>query len=100
MTLLRRLLLVVLLLAAVAVGVLFALQNKAPVPLDLLVYAFEPRSVSLWVLCAFALGGLLGMLTSSGIVLRLRRELRRANRQRKRALKDAATPPAVSQGGE
>ena len=64
-----------------AVGVLFALQNKEPVPLDLLVYAFEPRSLALWLLAALALGGAAGMLISSLIVVRLKASLSTAQRQ-------------------
>jgi putative membrane protein len=72
MKFLRKIMTVLIVLATLAVGVLFALQNKAPVPLDLLVYTFEPRSLALWVLAAFALGGVLGMVMSSGILLRMR----------------------------
>jgi len=64
-----------------SIGVLFALQNEMPVPLDMLVYTFEPRSLALWVLSAFAIGGVLGMLLSSGILLRQRASLSKANRQ-------------------
>jgi len=67
-----------------AASVLFALQNTAMVPLDLLVYSLAPQSVSLWVLAAFALGGLLGMLVSGGIVLRLRAKLLASKRQLQR----------------
>ena len=81
MKFLRRLLTVLLVLAAIGVGALFALQNKAPVPLDLLVYTFEPKSLALWVLAAFAIGGLLGMLLSSLILVRQRASLGSANRQ-------------------
>ena len=62
MKLLRNLLTLVLVIGAAAVGVLFALQNETPVALDMLVYTFEPRSLALWVLSAFAIGGLVGML--------------------------------------
>jgi len=86
MKLLRKILLLALVLAMVALGVLFALQNKALVPLDLLVYRFEPHSLALWLLLALALGGALGLLMSSAIMLRqraahgsLRRQLTRAN---------------------
>ena len=81
MKLLSNILTVFIILAMVAVGVLFALQNKVPVPLDLLVYTFEPRTLSLWILSAFALGGLLGMLVSSAILLRTRTSLSSARRQ-------------------
>ncbi len=81
MKLLRNLITIVLVLATASVGVLFALQNEMPVPLDMLVYTFEPRSLALWVLAAFAIGGLLGMILSSGILLRQRAALGHANRQ-------------------
>ena len=82
MKFLRNILTVLIMLATIAVGVLFALQNKMPVPLDLLVYTFEPRSLALWVLGALALGGVLGMLASSAILLRLRASLASSRRWR------------------
>lgn len=85
MKLLRTLVTLVIVLATLAVGVLFALQNKAPVPLDLLVYTFDPRSLALWILLALALGGIMGMLFSSAIVLRLRASLRSSKRKLSKA---------------
>jgi putative membrane protein len=81
MSLLRKLLALLVVLATITIGVLFALQNTALVPLDLLVYSFEAKSLALWLLCAFALGSVLGMLTASAIVIRLRTSLRLAKRQ-------------------
>jgi uncharacterized membrane protein YciS (DUF1049 family) len=81
MKFLRKILTILIVLATIGVGVLFALQNKVPVPLDLLVYTFEPRSLALWVLAAFALGGLLGMLISSVIMVRMRASLGSSKRQ-------------------
>lgn len=81
MKILRKIVTVLVALAMVGVGVLFALQNKAPVPLDLLVYTFEPQSLALWVLSAFALGGIAGMLVSSVILLRMRTSLGSSRRQ-------------------
>lgn len=97
MKLLRKLLTVLVLLAMVAVGVLFALQNKAPVPLDLLVYTFEPQSLALWVLCAFALGGVLGMLVSSALLLRLRAALASSRRQLDKAREQLGQQETQSQ---
>ena len=77
----RKLLTVVIVLIMVGVGVLFALQNKAPVPLDMLLYTFEPQSLALWVLGAFALGGVLGMVVSSVILVRMRATLSSSKRQ-------------------
>lgn len=81
MKLFRNLISIALALAFAAVGVLFALQNKELVPLDMLFYTFEPHSLALWVLGAFAIGGLLGLLLSSGMIVRQRTSLASANRQ-------------------
>ena len=86
----RRLLTLVIVMATLTVGVLFALQNKAPVPLDLLFYTFNPKSLALWVLASLTLGGLLGLLESSAIVLRLRASLASANRTLTKATADLA----------
>lgn len=67
--------------AMAAAGVLFALQNETRVPLDLLIYQFAPRSLALWVLAAFALGGVSGLFMSSFVALRLRARMRLLNRQ-------------------
>ena len=81
MKFLRKLLTVLVVLATLGIGMLFALQNKTPVPLDLLVYSFEPRSLALWVLSAFAIGGILGMLACSALLVRQRASLGSARRQ-------------------
>jgi len=80
-SILRSLLMLVVVVAMAAVGALFALQNEATVPLDVLVYTFAPRSIALWVLAAFALGGIAGLLMASLLVLRLRARLRLLRRQ-------------------
>jgi uncharacterized membrane protein YciS (DUF1049 family) len=81
MKFLRKILTILIMLATIGIGVLFALQNKVLVPLDLLVYTFEPKSLALWVLGAFALGGLLGMLISTALMVRLRASLGSSRRQ-------------------
>ena len=98
MKLLRNISVFVIALAMLVLGALFAVQNDAPVPLDLLVVSLPPRSIALWVLLAFALGGVLGMLTLLGINLRLRTALHTANRKLARAL-DAESVPAAAEGG-
>lgn len=77
----RKIIALLLAIAMAAVGVLFALQNAEPVPLDVLVMILPPRSLALWVLGALALGGVLGLLLSSFAVLRLRARLMAARRQ-------------------
>lgn len=98
MKFLLNILTVLVVLATVAVGVLFALQNKLPVPLDMLVYTFEPRSLALWILSAFALGGLLGMLISSVILLRTRATLGSVRRQLSKARSELDKVQAVKVG--
>ncbi|MEL7045844.1 MAG: LapA family protein [Pseudomonadota bacterium] len=78
---LRKLFALLLAVAMAALGVLFALQNAQPVPLDILVLTLPPRSLALWVLGALALGGVLGVFISSFAMLRLRARLIAARRQ-------------------
>ncbi|MEQ8514447.1 MAG: lipopolysaccharide assembly protein LapA domain-containing protein [Chromatocurvus sp.] len=81
MSFLRGLAGIVVVFAMAGIGALFALQNEALVPLDMLVYQFAPRSLALWVLAAFALGGVAGVLMAGFAVLRLRARMRLLNRQ-------------------
>ncbi len=81
MKLLRTLFTLLIVLAALAAGVLFALQNEQPVALDLLFFTFPPRSLALWILLAFALGGLAGMLASSLLMIRQRAALGASKRR-------------------
>jgi len=78
---LRTIFTVLILLAGIALGVMFALQNKQAVPLDMLVVTFPPRSLALWILAAFALGGLAGLLISWIYLLRARAALGSSRRQ-------------------
>tara|TARA_R110002049_G_scaffold141636_8_gene303369 strand:+ start:3477 stop:3785 length:309 start_codon:yes stop_codon:yes gene_type:complete len=87
---LRTLLTVIVVLAMLAASVLFALQNETAVPLDLLVYTFAPQSLALWVLVAFALGGVLGMIVSSVILLRTRASLSACKKQLDSAREEAS----------
>jgi len=96
---LRKLLTIVVVLSTLLASVLFALQNEVPVPLNVLVYTFEPQSLALWVLVAFAIGGALGMIVSSVILVRTRASLGAIRRQLDRAQQElqslrGATPVA------
>ena len=79
----------VLVLLMAAGGALFALQNDSQVPLDVLVYQFAPRSLALWVLVAFALGGVLGLFMSSVVVMGLRARMRLLGRQLTKAQRES-----------
>jgi lipopolysaccharide assembly protein A len=86
MKLARKLFTVLIVLVTLIGGVLFALQNAAPVPLDLLVYTFGPQSIALWILVAFVLGGLLGLIASAAILVRTQATLSSCRRQLDRTL--------------
>ncbi len=86
MKLLRKLLTIFVVVATLVAGVLFALHNKTPIPLDILVYTFEPQSIALWILFAFALGGVLGMIVSAAILVRTSASLSSCRRQLDRTL--------------
>ena len=90
MKFLHKLLTVVLVLGALTASVLFALQNKQPVPLDVLVYTFQAQSLAVWVLLAFTLGGVTGMAVSSLILLRTRAALIATRRQLGKSRDDLA----------
>jgi|SRR5690606_23946337 len=75
----RRVLIVLLLLLVLVFGLLFALQNAQAVPLDLLALQLRERPLAVWLLAAFAVGGIAGLLAGSGALLRLQ-----ANRYRLR----------------
>ena len=90
MKLLRNLLTVFVVLAMLGVGVLFALQNKSMVPLDLLVYTLGPQSLAVWVLGAFAIGGVLGVIVSSFILVRTRASLGSCRRQLEKAREEVS----------
>lgn len=94
MTILRNILLFIAAIAMLALGAMFAVQNDTAVPLDLLLFALPERSVALWVLLAFALGGVIGMLTSLGVTWRLRIVLKSAQRKLDQ-LARAAEPEAA-----
>jgi len=93
---LRNLVTVLVVLGALVVSVLFAVQNKEPVPLDLLVYSFGPQSLALWILVAFAIGGVLGMMVSSVILVRTRAALGLCRRQLERAREEASKSRGVT----
>jgi uncharacterized membrane protein YciS (DUF1049 family) len=84
MKIVRRLLVIAILFSMAGIGMFFAMANDAAVPLNLLFLILEPRSLALWMLISFALGGVVGMLVSSAIMVRLRASLALSKRQLQR----------------
>ena len=81
MKFLRNLFVLLVVVGVAGVGAMFATANTTQVPLDMLIYTFQPKTLALWVLSAFAIGGVLGMLASSVILIRMRASLGTARRQ-------------------
>ena len=84
---LQRWLVLVLLLMVLALGVLFSMQNTDKAALDLLIIQLPEQRISLWVLLAFVVGGIAGLLVSSVAMIRLKSQFlllqRRLDRREK-----------------
>lgn len=85
---LKGLIMATILLAVLLVGILFAVNNQQALPLNLIWIELPPASLSVWLLAALTLGVLLGMLAMSGVYLRLRTLLTRAQRHNQQQRKE------------
>lgn len=85
---LKGLLLAIILLLVLLLGILFAVNNQQALPLNLIWTELPPASLSLWLLVALAVGVLLGMLAMTGVYLRLRTLLTRAQRHNQQQRKE------------
>ncbi|MDR5902190.1 MULTISPECIES: LapA family protein [Halomonas] len=85
---LKGLILAIILLAVLLVGILFAVNNSEALPLNLIWLELPPASLSVWLLASLAVGVLLGMLAMSGVYLRLRALLTRAQRHNQQQRKE------------
>jgi len=83
---LRFLGLVFLLLVFLA-SVGFSFVNQTPVGLSFGLWEFAPQPIAVWVISAFAIGGLLGLAFGTGIAtyFRNRIEIRKLRKQLKQA---------------
>ncbi len=79
---LRGLLILIVALAAIAIGGLFSLQNKQPVAVDLLLIQLPEQSLSLWLLAALFLGALLGLSAGSTLLMKKRAQMLKLRRER------------------
>ncbi len=75
----RRVLIAILLLLVLIFGLLFSLQNAQGIPLDLIALQLRERPLAVWLLAAFAFGGLAGLAAGSVALVKLQ-----ANRYRLR----------------
>jgi len=70
-----RFLIWLLLLLVFLASVIFSFFNTAPVPLSLGYTTLAPQPLSVWVIGAFVLGGLIGVLLGAGLFRHLRSRL-------------------------
>jgi len=85
---LKGLILAIILLAVLLVGILFAVNNQQTVPLNLIWIELPAASLSVWLLGTLAGGVVLGMLAMTGVWLRLRTLLTRAQRHNRQQRKE------------
>lgn len=85
---LKGVILAIILLMVLLVGILFAVNNQQAISLNLIWVELPPVSLSFWLLASLAAGVLLGMLAMSGVYLRLRALLTRAQYHNKRQRKE------------
>jgi putative membrane protein len=89
MQILKSIFLLLLIVAVIAFGLLFSIENTALVPLNILIMELPEQRISTWLIAAFFTGGVCGMLSASLLVLRLQ-----ASRMRlRRSLRQPSTPP-------
>lgn len=88
MRLIIRFIMIAITLLVVCFGVFFAIQNTEQVSLDLLVVQLPEMRIAFWVLVAFALGGIVGMLVSSIAIVKLRGDLVLQRRKQDRSAKE------------
>ncbi|HKJ09523.1 MAG TPA: LapA family protein [Gammaproteobacteria bacterium] len=89
-----RILLAILFLVLLILGLSFAVLNSASVPLNYYLGKVD-LPLALVVVGSLALGAILGVLVSLGIVLRLKGQVRRLRRQVQTAEKEVANLRAI-----
>lgn len=91
-----RLLGFLLLVVIAVIGLSFAVLNADPVPLNYY-FGFREIPLSMIIVVSLAIGALLGVLASLGLMVRLRRQLAAARRQlRHQGQPAAGETPAVA----
>lgn len=78
---LKRMLALVIIVAVLAFGALFAIQNNELVTLDFVFLPAVEGTAAYWVYLSFCVGGLLGLLSSSVVLLASKAKLLNLKRQ-------------------
>ncbi|MDX1633934.1 MAG: LapA family protein [Marinobacter sp.] len=66
----KKILLILLVLFLILVVVVFSLNNQVAVPLDFLLFETAPRGVAIWIILAFVVGAVVGILLTLLATLR------------------------------
>lgn len=79
-------------------SITFSYFNTTPVVITFANWQFPPQPVSVWIIGAFVVGGLLGLILGLGLFrnFRSRSELKRLNKQLEKAKQEAANLRAMS----
>ncbi len=56
-------------------SIVFSFSNTQPVALSFGIVTLAPQALAVWIIAAFALGGVLGLLLGAGLVRNLRAKL-------------------------
>jgi uncharacterized membrane protein YciS (DUF1049 family) len=77
---LARIILYFFLMLIFIASIAFSLVNKTAVPLNFGLFVLAPQPVSAWVIAAFCLGALFGLVSGAGL-LQSRLKIRRLNKE-------------------
>ena len=91
MRFLKSLLVVVVMLGVLAFGILFSIENDAQVPLNVLVAKLPEQSLSVWIMAAFAIGALFGLLVGTLSSVKARTEKHMTERKLDKTRKELET---------
>lgn len=78
---LKRVVLLVALAFFLFIGLFFAIRNGQVISLDLVLWQSPELSVALYMIIAFAAGVVLALLSSSALLFRLERNIRKQTKQ-------------------
>lgn len=62
---LQKILIVLLVIVLVLLALVFSLNNQMAVPLNFLVFETRPQGVAIWIILAFVIGALVGVLMAT-----------------------------------
>lgn len=85
MSLIRRIIVASIALIVLLVGILFSIHNNQMVSVDYLLGKTPEFYLSFWLICAFVVGGLLGVAVSSTTIIRLKAGERSSQRKIRRS---------------